>query len=92
MSVINTCETLQAKTIRNLNKLEVDRQSQEEINEAIDNQIEMVKDLELIESNMLQTVYLYNKQSREEMKQQANEVIMEHRSGKADPTKSKIKN
>ena len=52
----------------------------------------MVKDLELIESNMLQTVYLYNKQSREEMKQQANEVIMEHRSGKADPTKSKIKN
>lgn len=49
----------------------------------------MIKDLELIESNMIQTVYEYNKLNREEMKATAREVVLEHRSGHLDPTVGK---
>ena len=52
-------------------------------------QIEMIKDIELIESNMIQTVYEYNKQNREEQKVTAREVVLEHRSGQLDPTAAK---
>jgi len=46
----------------------------------------MLKDLELIDSNMIQTVYEYNKLNQEEMKATTREVVQEHRSGHVDPT------
>ena len=48
--------------------------------------MEMLKDLELIDSNMIQTVYEYNKLNKEEMKATTREVVQEHRSGHIDPT------
>lgn len=80
-TLINSCNTLQKHTIRNLNKLEVQRQSQSQINSTIDHSIEMLKDLELIESSMIQTVFEYNKLNLEEMKATTREVVLEHRSG-----------
>lgn len=90
VSLINNCNTLQKHTIRNLNKLEVQRQSQNQINSALDNSIEMLKDLELIESSMIQTVYEYNKLNAEEMKATTREVVLEHRSGQMDPAAGKL--
>ena len=46
----------------------------------------MLKDLEQIDSNMIQTVYEYNKLNLEEQKQTTREVIQEHRTGGIDPT------
>ena len=45
-SVIDNCEKLQKKTIMNLNKLEVQRESQQYINQHIDTSIEMIKELD----------------------------------------------
>lgn len=56
------------------------------INSTLDQSIEMLKDLELIDSNMIQTVYEYNKLNKEEMKATTREVVLEHRSGHIDPT------
>lgn len=46
----------------------------------------MLKDLELIDSNMIQTVYAYNKLNEEEMAEITREVVHEHKSGHVDPT------
>lgn len=59
--LINECESLQKKTIQNLNKFEVDRQNQFMLNSKMDQSIEMLQELEIVESNMLNTIFMYNK-------------------------------
>jgi len=50
----------------------------------------MLKDLEMIESNMIQTVFEYNKLNKQEMKANTREIVLEHRSGQVDPATSKL--
>ena len=60
------------------------------INNRLDESIEMLKDLEMIESNMIQTVFEYNKMNKEEMKADTREIVLDHRSGTIDPAASKL--
>ena len=45
----------------------------------------MLKELELVESNMIQTIFEYNKQSRVELQKTMKSVATEHKSGWMDP-------
>lgn len=86
MKLTAYAENVQKRTIRNLNKLEVQRESQAAINERIDTSIEMLKKLDDIESNMLQTIFEYNKVNAAESKAEEAVLVREHRSGGMDPS------
>ena len=59
--MINDCENLQIHTIQNLNKFEIERFNQSRINQKLDMAIEMLKDLDNIDTNMVQTLFEYQK-------------------------------
>ena len=46
--------------------------------------MEMIKELEQIDSKMIQTIFEYNKMSREELNKEARAVLLEHRNGYID--------
>ena len=69
-----------------MNKLEVQRESQAEMNHRIDTSIEMLKELETIETKMLQTIFEYNKLNVQELKAEEVDVTREHRIGFTDPS------
>ena len=84
-SVIDNCERLQKKTIMNLNKLEVQRESQQYINQHIDTSIEMIKELDQVENRMFNKIFEYKKMSLKEEEQQQVEIVLEHRGFFNDP-------
>ena len=51
------------------------RDGQNAINERIDTSIEMLKELEQIDSKMIQTIFEYNKMGREELNKEARAVL-----------------
>ena len=68
-TIVAKCDKLQKRTIQNLNKFEIDRQNQTQINEKIDTSIEMIRDLELVEGDMINVLYRYNKLGAEQQRE-----------------------
>ena len=62
--------------------------SQQQINAKVDVAADMLKELETVESNMIQTIYEYNKLNRAQLQQTMKQVTQEHRSGQIDPASS----
>ena len=48
----------------------------------------MLKELESIEASMVDTIFLYNKESKLRLQETMKSVIDEHKSGYIDPTKA----
>ncbi len=48
----------------------------------------MLKELENIEASMVDTIFLYNKESKLRLNETMKSVIEEHKSGYIDPTKA----
>lgn len=61
--LIDHCFILQKQTIKNQNKLEIERENQENMNQRIDSCLEMLKENEHVESNMIQPIFVYYKQN-----------------------------
>ena len=45
----------------------------------------MLKELEMVESNMVNTIFFYNKITKDQHKETIKQVVNEHRSGYMDP-------
>ena len=85
-NMIDDCDSLQKRIIQNLNKFEVDFQNQNIFNSQMDESLEMFDELDLVESNMLNKTYKYNKEDKDELKQTIKQVAFEHKSGWMDPS------
>lgn len=84
-ALINDCESLQLHTIQNLNKFEVERFNQSQINQKLDMAIDMLKDLDNIDTNMVQTLFEYQKLIKSQLQDTMTQVAQEHKSGFMDP-------
>ena len=69
------------KQIKNQNKLQIERENQDNLNQRIDSCLEMLKEIEHVESNMINPTFAYYKQNQIDQKLEENEVVLEHRSG-----------
>ena len=73
-ALINDCESLQLHTIQNLNKFEVERFNQSQINQKLDMAIDMLKDLDNIDTNMVQTLFEYQKLIKSQLQDTMTQV------------------
>jgi len=71
-TIVAKCDKLQKRTIQNLNKFEIDRQNQTQINDKIDTSIEMIRELEMVEGDMINVLFKYNKLGAEQLRETMN--------------------